>query len=100
VQWDSFRFWESLAAGCLVFNLDLERYGAELPVMPENWEHYIGINLERIDEAIDRVRSEPESLARIAEAGRLWALEYYSPRAMAGRFLELVGLPGVGAAKG
>ncbi len=97
VQWDSFRFWEALAAGCLAFNLDLERYGAELPVMPENWKHYIGVDLEHVDDAIDRVRSEPESLPRIAQAGREWALEHYSPRAMARRFLELAGYPGIGA---
>ena len=32
VQWDSFRFWEALAAGCVAFNIDLERYGVVVPV--------------------------------------------------------------------
>jgi hypothetical protein len=87
VQWDSFRFWEGLAAGCAVFNLDLDLYGAELPVMPTNWEHYIGIDLDRVDDAIDRLAADPACLERIAAAGRRWALEHYSPAAMAGRLL-------------
>ncbi len=91
VQWDSFRFWEALAAGCTAFHLDLERYGATLPVMPENWKHYIGIDLDRVDEAIERIRSEPECLERIAAAGNQWALEHYSPRASALRMLRVLG---------
>ncbi len=46
-QWDSWRLWESLAAGCATMHVDLERYGCTLPVMPVNWEHYIGVDLER-----------------------------------------------------
>lgn len=91
VQWDSFRFWEALSAGCVVFNLDLERYGALLPVMPENWKHYIGVDLARVDALIEKLRGEPECVERIAAAGREWALRHYSPRAMAGRFLEMLG---------
>ena len=91
VQWDSFRFWETLCAGAVAFNIDLECYGAELPVMPRNWEHYIGINFDRIDEVVERLATEPELLARIAAAGREWALVYYSPKAMAKRFLTLTG---------
>ena len=88
VQWDSFRFWEGLAAGCATFNLDLDHYGAQLPVMPVNWEHYIGIDLDRVDDAIARLVGDPACLDRIAAAGRRWAIEHYSPAAMAGRLLE------------
>jgi hypothetical protein len=89
VQWDSFRFWEALAAGCAVFHLDLERYGVDLPVMPENWKHYIGIDLDRVGAAVGRILDEPECLERIAAAGREWALEHYSPRALASRLMGL-----------
>lgn len=92
VQWDSFRFWEALAAGCLVFNLDLELYGAALPVMPENWKHYIGVDLDHVDEALGRIVSDPDCLERIAGAGHLWALENYSPAAGARRLLQLLEL--------
>jgi hypothetical protein len=92
VQWDSFRFWEALTAGCATFNLDLGHYGVELPVQPANWKHYIGVDLDRVDEAIERLEGDPDCLAMIALAGQHWALEHYSPRKMAERFLEVAGL--------
>jgi hypothetical protein len=91
VQWDSFRFWEALAAGCVAFNLDLEHYGVEIPVMPTNWVHYIGVDLDRVDRIIERLSDEPDALERIGKAGRQWALENYSPRRMAERFLQSMG---------
>jgi hypothetical protein len=92
VQWDSFRFWEALCAGCVAFNIDLDRYGVRLPVSPRNWVHYIGIDLDHIDNCIERIHCEPNILERIAKDGRSWALEHYSPAAVARRFLRLIGL--------
>jgi hypothetical protein len=88
VQWDSFRFWEALAAGCVAFNVDLERYGVVLPVMPENWKHYIGVNLENVDETIERLRADDGCLESIAAAGREWAMKNYSPKKAAERLLK------------
>jgi hypothetical protein len=90
VQWDSWRFWESLAAGCVTIHLDFDKYGFLLPVMPENWKHYIGIDLDNIDGSIDLIIKNLERLPEISAAGRSWALEYYSPVAVARRFLEIV----------
>ena len=92
VQWDSFRFWEALSAGCVAFNLDLEHYGVEIPVMPTNWVHYIGVDFNRVDKIIQRLSDEPDALERIGKAGRQWALENYSPKAMAERFLQSIGM--------
>ena len=89
-QWDSWRFWESMAAGCLTFHVDFEKYGFALPVMPENWRHYIGIDLDNITEAIDLLVEEPELLPQIAAEGRAWAIENYAPQATAKRFLATV----------
>lgn len=91
VQWDSFRFWEALTAGCATFNVDLARYGASLPVMPKNWEHYIGVDFDRIDDVVERLSEDSDALGRIGSAGRNWAFENYSPRRMAERFLEIAG---------
>lgn len=88
VQWDSFRTWETWVAGCANINIDLDLYGPELPVMPENWKHYIGVDLRRPMEAIDRIAAEPDLLERVAAQGREWALQHYSPRAMASRLLN------------
>jgi hypothetical protein len=89
-QWDSWRLWESLAAGCVTFHVDFEKYGFVLPVQPTNWEHYIGIDLDNIDEAIDRIRDNPELLDRIAKQGRAWVMQHYSPEATAERFLNTI----------
>jgi len=93
LQWESWRFWESLAAGCVTLHLDFEKYGIAPPVMPENWKHYIGIDLDQIDEAIDRISSEPKLLEDISINGRQWALEHYSPVPTALRFLNEIGMP-------
>ncbi|MBW4603826.1 MAG: glycosyltransferase family 1 protein [Calothrix sp. FI2-JRJ7] len=93
IQWDSWRLWESLASGCATFHVDFEKYGFQLPVMPENWRHYIGIDLDNVDEAITRIRDEPEILEKVSIQGKLWALEHYSPVATAIRFLKSVGHP-------
>jgi hypothetical protein len=88
--WDSWRFWESLAAGCVTFHVDLDKYGAVLPVMPENWRHYIGIDLDNLEDAVQRIASEPEILERISISGRQWAIENYSPVPTAVRFIETI----------
>jgi hypothetical protein len=90
VQWDSWRLWESLVAGCTTFHLDFTKYGVSLPVMPENWRHYIGIDLDNVQAAVDRIADEPEILEKIAKEGREWAIANYSPVPTALRFLETI----------
>lgn len=90
IQWDSWRFWEGLAAGCLVFNIDLDYYGVQLPVMPVNGKHYVGLRLHHMQQSVDEVLADPERMAAIAKAGREWAIEHYSPIGLAKQFLEIV----------
>jgi len=92
-QWDSWRFWKALAAEAVAFHIDLEKYGAVLPVMPTNWKHYIGIDFDNVEAAIARITAEPELLEKISAAGREWVLEHYSPVPTALRFLATVGCP-------
>jgi hypothetical protein len=87
LQWDSWRFWESLAAGCVTIHVDFEKYGCALPVMPTNWQHYIGIDLDHMEQSIGRLRDEPDLLAKISQQGRQWALANYSPQPLALTFL-------------
>ncbi|HVZ65431.1 MAG TPA: hypothetical protein VG936_12735 [Lacunisphaera sp.] len=93
MQWDSFRFWETLAAGAAAFNVDLAHYGVELPVMPRNGVDYIGVDLARPEKAVALVRDDPAALERIAAQGRAWAFQHYSPAAQARRLLAAVGHP-------
>jgi hypothetical protein len=88
-RWDSWRFWESLAAGCLTFQLDFEEYGFLLPEMPVRWKHYVPLRLDdpkgSVQEFMDR-RTEWEA---IAEAGKAWALAHYTPVPTAKRFIDI-----------
>lgn len=88
LRWDSWRFWESLAMGCATISLDMNKYGFELPVMPENWVHYIGLDLSNLERDLQRMKNSPGILEEIGKAGRLWVLEHYTPRASAIRFLK------------
>jgi len=90
-QWDSWRFWESLAAGCVTFHLDFQQNGFLLPEMPENWKHYVGIDLRNIDETVERIIEEPEVFKKISTQGRHWANNNYSPKATASSFLKILG---------
>lgn len=88
IQWDSWRFWEALAAGCLVFNLDLPHYGVQLPVMPRHLEEYVAVRPDNCGEVFAELARDPGLAERIATQGRAWALEHYSPAALARRFIE------------
>lgn len=87
VRWDSWRLWESLAAGCATVTLDFEEYGMVLPVMPEKRVHYVDLQFDRLGEAIDFIVGDDERLQRIGEAGRRWVLEHYAPKPVALRLL-------------
>jgi hypothetical protein len=90
LRWDSWRFWESLVFGCVTIHLDFEEYGFELPVMPGNWKHYIGLNLSELKRDVERMMDERELLSEIAWNGRKWAIEHYSPLAVGKRFCSLI----------
>lgn len=89
IRWDSWRFWESLACGCLTFHLDLEKYGCWLPEMPVAWKHYIPVDFEDCKGTVERFLDERGRWAEISEAGRAWALEHYASDAVTRRFLGI-----------
>lgn len=92
-QWDSWRFWETLAAGTAAFHVDLARHGAALPVAPTADVHYVALDLERPRTTAERIGDDPGWLGDVGAAGARWAREHYSPEATARRFLGLVGAP-------
>jgi hypothetical protein len=92
MNWESWRFWEAMVAGSVVLHVDLEKYGAMLPVMPQNWRHYIGVDLENLQDTVNRIESDPGLLGMISSAGREWALQHYSPRPTAQRFLSMLNI--------
>jgi len=90
IQWDSWRFWESLVAGCVPIHINLDSYGALLPVMPEDGIHYIGIDFDDLPKSQKRFLELWEKNVEIGITGRKWAIDHYHPTASAIRFLELV----------
>ncbi len=90
LQWDSWRLWEAMAAGSVAIHVDFDKYGFQLPVMPKNWQHYVGIDLDDMQASVDRIDQDPEILARISSAGRQWVIEHYSPKAIATYVLKTV----------
>jgi len=92
IQWDSWRFWETLALGSVPMHVDLAKYGVELPVMPVNWKHYIGVDLNNINQTVERVIEEKNLIYQIAKEGNEWCMINYSPEASAKRFLKTIGL--------
>lgn len=90
IQWDSWRFWETLALGSVPLHIDLEKYGVELPVMPKNWEHYIGVDLNNIKTDVERILDDKKTVYSIAKKGEAWVIDNYSPLASAQRFIKLI----------
>jgi hypothetical protein len=90
IQWDSWRFWETLALGSVPIHIDIEKYGVELPVMPINWKHYIGIDLNKPKDTIERILEEPDTVYKIARDGNRWCLDEYSPKSSATRMLKVL----------
>ncbi|MBL0926288.1 MAG: glycosyltransferase family 1 protein [Phycisphaerales bacterium] len=88
-RWDSWRFWESLACGCLTLHIDLEKYGCLLPEMPVGWKHYIPVDLAEPRATVERLMDERARWPEISEAGRAWALQHYTPGPTAERFLAI-----------
>lgn len=89
-QFDGWRFWETLASGCIAIHADFEEYGIQLPVMPENFRHYIGIDFNNLEKSFQMIKNKTELLPYISKEGKKWALQFYSPKAVAKRFIQYV----------
>lgn len=94
-RWDSWRFWEGLAYGCVPIQLDFEAYGFELAVRPVAWEHYVPIRLDAIEdtvEGMEQLLENPGQLQEMGHAARRWVQDHYHPKVVAKRFLDIVGV--------
>jgi glycosyltransferase involved in cell wall biosynthesis len=68
--------------------LDFEEYGFRLPIIPKKGIHYVDLRFYRLAETVEFMAADKERLSAIGEAGRAWALEHYSPKAVATRFVD------------
>jgi hypothetical protein len=94
LRWDSWRFWEAAIFGCVPIHLDFEKYGFELPVMPQPWVHYIPIDLTTVNLLPERIesllREKPDALVEMGMNARNWALTHYNPTECARRLIVAV----------
>ena len=88
-QFDSWRFWESLVSGSLTMHVDFDKFGIKLPVMPQNKEHYLGVDLNNVNGIRDVLESE-DAVTNIAASGREWVLKHYSPKATTERLSQML----------
>lgn len=96
-QWDSWRFWESLLAGCITLHVDLETFGCLMPVMPVNYRDYIGIDpyhpeifREWVESAMGEWENgDPQMLRSLSDNARNFVLNNYRPIHVAQRLLEM-----------
>jgi hypothetical protein len=82
VRWDSFRFWETMAFGCVPIQLDFELYGFSLPKIPVRWTHYIPVDLANISATLERlldILNKPEELDYLKNCAQEWAFSHGHP---------------------
>jgi hypothetical protein len=92
-QWDSWRLWEAFAAGTVVLHVDFERHGFLLPgPLPVAMKHYIPVDLKNPRQSLRGILDDADRLREIGEAGRRWAMEFYTSKAQARNVLAHLGL--------
>jgi hypothetical protein len=82
MRWDSFRFWEAMAFGCLPIQLDMHEHGFLLPHMPQKWLHYIPLDLARVHATVEKMNElseSPDLLRFMSESAAAWAYEHAHP---------------------
>jgi hypothetical protein len=88
-QWDSWRMWEAFCAKSMAINVDFAQYRIRLPEMPQNYQHYLGVDLKNPQKAL-ALLNDPGRMQAIGEQGYAWALQHYAPKALAERLLRYV----------
>jgi len=84
VQIDSWKLWEGFACGCLVIAIDFKYYGIKLPFDLVGFKHYIPIRYDKLEESYTLLaRLTDLQRQKIAECGRQFVLDQYSPEGMA-----------------
>jgi len=87
-QFDSWRFWEALVAGCCTFHVDFNKFGFVLPVNPVNQKHYFGSDIFNPFQTKKFMKHDYSYFEDISSSGREWVLDNYSPKKVAERFLK------------
>lgn len=92
-QWDSFRLWETFAAGTAVLQFDMEKCGFLTGgPLPKPLEHYVPVSLSNPEKSLQPILEDRSLLLRIGAAGREWAFANYGPESIVRRALAPLGM--------
>lgn len=91
IQYDSWRFWETMVSNACAVFLNFEQCGLVLPVYPEPGVHYLAVDIHDIEGSANQILALTEAeLKQISLAGREWAIKNYGPAAVAQRFIGIL----------
>ena len=95
-RWDSWRFYEACICSTVPIQLEFERYGFQLSNNPIPWEHYIPIDLEKLEqlpeEIIKRIELDKEFLSNCGINAKKWALDNFGPIGMANYIFNTINI--------
>lgn len=88
LQWDSYRFWESLYSNTIPITFDFDYWKIDTEVRPTPFKHYIPFqnSAKTMFDSIEDLSDQ--RLGEISENGKHFFLEHHSPVAKAKRFLS------------
>ncbi len=90
-QYDSWRLWESFYSNTIPLHMDFRDWNFILPEMPEHKVHYWGVKGFDFDNsARELLTLHPDDVLQIAQNGKTWSKQHYSPVAIAQRFEKLI----------
>ena len=90
-QFDSWRLWESFYANTCPIHMDFNSWDWVLPIMPVNKVHYWGVNNFNFKQSADELLNlSNQDILKIAQVGKQWSKENYSPKATSAIFIEMI----------
>ena len=90
-QADSWKIWETFFAGACVIMIDLEFINIKFPIQPINMVHYIGVtnDTEKNVQIFKDILDGKIDIEKIANEGKKWAMENYTPDKVAKYILDI-----------
>jgi hypothetical protein len=90
-NFDNWRFWEALVSNTCPVALDFRYWQCVYPEMPEPGVHYVGVrDFDFAGTARQLMQMTQPEIRQVAESGKSWALQHYSPVAVANRLLQMI----------
>lgn len=90
-NFDSWRFWESLYSETCPVHLDFTFWNLRFPVQPAAGKHFVGVRNMNFKETAECIKSmSVDEIKQIAQEGRKFASENYTPLPTAKRLINMI----------